>query len=232
MFKANPNSTQTRRYLLLWIATLVIALIAIAFFERLSLVRELTAQSATLHRLASQRADQHDAHLTSLSAIFVAGGADRQDLLFDVSATIKRFYPRIISVNLIAFDPTAPNIQTFPTLTDKDAALVRQLAQRSTGALEIQQMSTRLEQYLVVKRSPNTEEARHGLALVIDANALIATDDPFWQRPSVYRRLLTPDGDVLTGGPTQDEVRFSKMLGSGSQPLTLETGVMISLADV
>lgn len=211
---------------------MALTLFAMAFLERQSLVRELTAQSATLHRLASQRADQHDAHLTSLSAIFVEGGAERQDLLLDVSATITRFYPRVLSVNVIAFDPTAPNIQTFPFLTDEDASLVRQLAQRSTGALEIQQMSTQPEQYLVVKRSPNTDDARHGLALVIDANSLIATDDPFWQRPSVFRRLLTPDGNVLTGELTQDEVRFSKLLGSGSQPLTLETGVMINLADV
>jgi hypothetical protein len=75
-------------------------------FERQNLIRELTIKSETLHRLASQRADQHDAHLTSLSAIFVAGGVERQDLLLDVAATIRRFYPRITSVNVFPYAPS------------------------------------------------------------------------------------------------------------------------------
>ncbi len=229
----SSNSNNIWRYLWLWAFAVALALCGLAFFERQSLVRELTVKSATLHRLASQRADQHDAHLTSLSAIFVAGGVERQDLLLDVAATITRFYPRITSVNVIPFDPSEPDIQTLPGLAAEDAALIVQMARSSTGALQIQQMPTRPGHYLVVKRTPNTDAARHGLALVIDASALIATDDPFWQKPSVSLRLLTPDGqNALVGHLAPDEVGFSKPLGSVSQPLVFETSLAIRLADV
>ena len=118
------NSNHIWRYLWLWALAVTIALCGLAFIERQSLVRELTAKSATLHRLASQRADQHDAHLTSLSAIFVAGGVERQDLFLDVAATIMRFYSRIATVNVIPFDPSDSVIQTLPGLAPEDSALV------------------------------------------------------------------------------------------------------------
>ena len=118
------------RSALLWACAVILALSGLAFFERLNLVRELTIKSATLHRLASQRADQHDAHLTSLSAIFVAGGVARQDLLLDVAATIKRFYPRITSVNVVPYDPSQPTIETLPGLSAQTRTRVVELARR------------------------------------------------------------------------------------------------------
>ena len=227
------NTNDIWRYLSLWALAVTFALCGLAVIERQSLVRELTTKSATLHRLASQRADQHDAHLTSLSAIFVAGGVARQDLLLEVAATIMRFYPRIASVNVIPFDPSDPVIQTLPGLAGEDGALVVQMARSSTGALRIQQMPTTPDHYMVVKRTPNTDAAQHGLALVIDARALVATDDAFWQKPSVSLRLLTPDGlNALVGQLPLDEAGFSKLLGSQSQPFIFETALAIRLADV
>ena len=129
-----------RRNGLIWALAVILALSGLVFFERQNLVRELTAQSETLHRLASQRADQHDAHLTSLSAIFVAGGVARQDLLLDVAATIKRFYPRITSVNVVPYDPSKPVIETQPGLSAQTRERVVELTRRSTGALQIGQM--------------------------------------------------------------------------------------------
>lgn len=217
----------------LWAFAVAFALCGLAFIERQSLVGELTTKSATLHRLASQRADQHDAHLTSLSAIFVAGGVERQDLFLDVATTIMRFYPRIASVNVIPFDPLAPIIQTPSGIASADAALVVQMAGRSTGAVQIQQMPTAPDHYLVVKRTPNTDAAQHALALVIDARALLATEEPFWQKPSVSLRLLTTGSqDALVGQRSLDEAGFSQLLGSRSQPLIFETALAIRLADV
>jgi hypothetical protein len=103
MQMAVSHPTNFWRNALLWTFSVMFALGGVAFFERQNLIRELTIKSETLHRLASQRADQHDAHLTSLSAIFVAGGVERQDLLLDVAATIRRFYPRITSVNVFPY---------------------------------------------------------------------------------------------------------------------------------
>ncbi len=227
------NSNGIWRYLWLWALLVAIAIGGLAVIERQSLVRELTVKSATLHRLASQRADQHDAHLTSLSAIFVAGGVARQDLFLDVAATIMRFYPRIASVNVIPFDLSGPVVQTPPGLGAEDAALVVRMARGSTGALEVRQMPTRPDHYMIVKRTPNTDAARHGLALVIDASALLATDDAFWQKPSVSLRLLTPDGqNALVGHLSAEQAGFSKPLGSVSQPLIFETALAIRLADL
>ena len=108
----SSNSHAVWRYLGIWVLAVTLSLCVLAFFERQSLVREFTTKSTTLHRLASQRADQHDAHLTSLSAIFLAGGVARQDLLLDVGSTIMRFYPRITSINVIPFDTSEPMNQT------------------------------------------------------------------------------------------------------------------------
>ncbi|PUB10266.1 phospho-acceptor domain-containing protein [Yoonia sediminilitoris] len=209
------------------------ALSGLAFFERQNLIRELTAKSATLHRLASQRADQHDAHLTSLSAIFVAGGVERQDLLLDVAATITRFYPRIASVNVVPYDPSQTTIETQPGLSVQAREHVIELARRSSGALQIGQMPDLPDHYLLVKRTPNSDAAQHGLALVIDARALIATDDPFWAAPSTSLRLSTPDSQtVLVGQPQSEEAGFSKPLGSASQPLVFEASLAVGLPDL
>ncbi|RLJ59973.1 phospho-acceptor domain-containing protein [Litoreibacter meonggei] len=221
------------RYALLWAFAVILVLSGLAVFERQNLVRELTVKSATLHRLASQRADQHDAHLTSLSAIYVAGGVERQDLLLDVAATITRFYPRITSVNVVPYVRSRPTIETQPGLSAKARDRVVELARRSTGALQMGQMPDMPDHYLLVKRTPNSEAAQHGLALVIDARALIATDDPFWDRPSASLRLLTPDGQTaLVGQLSSGEIGFSKPLGSVSQPLIFETSLAIGLSDV
>lgn len=221
------------RYVLLWVFAIILALSGLASFERRNLVRELTGKSATLHRLASQRADQHDAHLTSLSAIFVAGGVERQDLLLDVAATIRRFYPRITSVNVVPYDPSQPVIEAQPGLSAQTKERVVELARRSTGALQIGQIPDLPDHYLLVKRTPNSDAAQHGLALVIDARALIATDDPFWSAPSASLRLSTPNGQTtLVGQVSSGETRFSKPLGSVSQPLVFETSLAIGLSDL
>lgn len=212
---------------------MIFSLGGMAFFERQNLVRELTVKSETLHRLASQRADQHDAHLTSLSAIFVAGGVERQDLLLDVAATITRFYPRITSVNVVPYDQSQPIIETQASLSIQASEHVVELARRSTGALQIGPMPDLPDHYLLVKRTPNSAAAQHGLALVIDARALISTDDPFWDTPSASLRLSTPDGQTaLVGQVSSVETGFSKPLGSVSQPLVFETSLAIGLSDV
>ena len=209
-----------------------LVLSALALLERQALVREFTTKSATLHRLASQRADQHDAHMTSLSAIFVVGGAARQDLFLDVAATINRFYPRIASVNMVPLQSGAGGIQMLPGLNSAAEALVRSIAARSTGAVQFAQLPSMPGQYLLIKRSPNTDNALHALVLAIDADGLIESDDAFWARSSVSLRLLTPDGTPLIGGQMPAGIAFSKPLGSVSQPLVLESALSLGLSDL
>lgn len=227
------NQKYLWRSLLIWACSVAFALGGLAFYERQNLLRELTVKSQTLHRLASQRADQHDAHLTSLSAIFVAGGVARQDLLLDVAATIKRFYPRITSVNVVPYDPSHPVIETQPGLSAQARDYVVELARGSTGALQIGQMPDLPDHYLLVKRTPNSDAAQYGLALVINARGLIATDDPFWDAPSASLRLATPDSQTALVGQLQSkEAGFSKPLGSASQPLVFEAFLAVGLSDI
>lgn len=216
----------------LWVALLVLTLGTSAIFERQRLIGELTLQSAVLHRLASQQADQHDAHLTALSAIFVKGGAERQDLFLEVSAAITRFYPRIISAHVVPYDPTERGIDSTPGLSEDDTALIRRLAKSSTGQVQIAPAIARTGHYWVIKRTPNTDDATHALALLINASDLIASDNVFWQTPSVSRRLATPEGQHLTGQPAATGTVLTKTLGSRSQPLVLETGLSISRNDI
>jgi hypothetical protein len=55
--------------LLGWGVVMAAVLLLSALVERSRLSSELTNEATILHRLLSQRADQHDAHLTALSAL-------------------------------------------------------------------------------------------------------------------------------------------------------------------
>jgi hypothetical protein len=205
---------------------------ALALVQRHALVAELEQESAVLHRLASQRADQHDAHLTALSAITVAANGERHDLFLDVAATISRFYPRIDEVQLVPLVPSGKTVGTEP-LDPVTADLVRSAAKASDGRIGLLPHPQRPHHYIMVKRSPNSDAARYGLMLGIDAQKLVGEGEAFWSRPGMALGLSLPDGHPLIGqGGTSETTRFSKALGSASQPLLLGTGMKIGLADL
>lgn len=211
---------------------LLAAACALAVFQHHALVAELERESTVLHRLASQRADQHDAHLTALSAIAVASEGERQGLFLDVAATISRFYPRIDEVQLVPLDPDAATIGTGP-LDPATAELVRSAAKASDGHITLLPHPRRPHHYIMVKRSPNSDAARYGLMLGIDAEKLLGEATPFWSRPGVTLSLSLPDGQRILGRSEPAEtIRFSRALSSASQPLILETGMEIGFADL
>lgn len=211
---------------------LVAAAGVLAFVQRQALVAELERESTILHRLASQRADQHDAHMTALSAIAVAAQGTRHDLFLDVAATISRFYPRIDEVQLVPLDPQAETVgkqSLDPALAD----IVRSAARASDGRIALLRHPGKPHHYVMVKRSPNTEAARYGLMLGIDAEKLLGEATPFWSRPGVALGLSLPDGHLLLGRSGAPEtIRFSRPLDSASQPLLLESGMRIGFADL
>jgi signal transduction histidine kinase len=204
----------------------------LAVVQRHALVAELEQESTVLHRLASQRADQHDAHLTALSAIAVAAEGARHDLFLDVAATISRFYPRIDEVQLVPLDPLVQAVGTEP-LDPDTAELVRSAAKASDGRITLLPHPRRPHHYIMVKRSPNSDAARYGLMLGIDARKLLGGGGAFWSHPGVALRLSLPDGHALVvqGNPLET-IRFSRPLGSVSQPLLLETGMKIGFAEL
>ncbi len=83
----------------------------------------------------------------------------------------------------------------------------------------------------MIKRSPNSDAARYGLMLGIDAGKLLDEAGAFWSRPDVTLRLSLPDGHLLVDqGDPFETIRFSEVLGSASQPLRMETGMAIGPA--
>lgn len=220
------------KFLVIGCALAITALAAGAFLQRRASIARLEQQSAALHLLASQRADQHDAHLTALSAIASAAEGERHDLFLEVAATIERFYPRIDEVQLVPIDPNAVTIGTRP-LGTTTAGLVRRVAQNSGGRIELLPHPDRPHHYIMVKRSPNSDAMRYGLMLSIDAEKLLGDPSPLLLQSDVAIRLSLPGGHSLVDRePVGETVRFSRSLSSTSQPLLLETGMKIGLAEM
>lgn len=218
--------------LLGWVLLLGVVIVATALHERRKLLAEFQSEATILHRLASQRADQHDAHLTSLSALAIADETGRRDLFLDVAATIGRFYPRIEAVDLVPLQSSGAYLTTRTGLSEEQLAIVRAAASASEGRLALRSAPGAAENYLLVKRSPNSDGARFGLALEVNAAALLDTDSAIWTRPSVSHALLLPDGTVLTGQGRIANARFEKALGSASQPLLFQADIAPDLSDL
>ncbi|MGB3289312.1 MAG: ATP-binding protein [Burkholderiaceae bacterium] len=221
------------RQALAWCLLLLLAGAALAAWQYRSLMITLDNESDVLHRLASQRAGQHDAHLTALSAIATASGDAQHRLFLDVAETIARFYPRIDDIQLVPFDAKLSPVGIGP-LTPELAQSIRVAAKGSDGQLAMQVFPGRAEHYILVKRSPNSAEARYGLMLGIDARQLIGEASSFWSKPGVLLQLSMPDGQALLqrSSASAGTIRYSKVLASASQPLVLETGMTIGPADL
>ncbi|MCD9147591.1 sensor histidine kinase [Pseudophaeobacter flagellatus] len=214
-----------------WLAAVAAGVLTLAAVQRNIQFNELEKESAELHRLASLRAGQHDAHLTALSAIAVASAGLRPDLFLDVAATISRFYPRIDEVQLVPLDLSGGAVGSEPLPPDTEA-MIRATAGRSTGLPEILAHPSRKEHYLLVKRSPNSSDAIYALALGIDATQLVGSDAEFWSKDSVHARLSLPEGAGLGSAVEETPAQFAKPLESMSQPLLLETSRQTRLADL
>ncbi|MFE0014997.1 sensor histidine kinase [Mesorhizobium sp. NPDC059054] len=228
----SPILARPATLILIWCLLLLVSVGALAAWQYRMLSNELAQESFVLHRLASQRADQHDAHMTALSAIAVASDGRSFDLFLDVASTIARFYPRIDEIQLVPLDPQAKIVGTM-SLDPAAAGLVRKAALASDGHIALLPHPGRPDHYIMVKRSPNSDAARYGLMLGIDAGKLISDETPFWSRPGVTTRLSLPDGQRVVGPPAMPTaIGFSRPLGSASQPLILETGVEIGITDL
>ncbi len=205
---------------------------ALAAWQYRALVGELEQESAQLHKLASQRAGQHDAHLTALSAIVVATEAHERSLFLEVAQTITNFYPRIDEIQLVPLRQMGGVVGTRALSPDLED-IIRSAANASEGKIALLSVADHPDHYLMIKRSPNTADARYGLMLAIDAGGLLGQAGRYWSRQNVGLGLFLPDGQPVFRLHRLPSVpQYSRALGSVSQPLVLKTGINIDLADL
>lgn len=166
----------------------------------------------TLHRLISQRVDQHDAHLTSLSALVQAAEPAPVATVEQVAASIVRFYPRIVGIDVVDLAPNPPR----SLLDATDPAVVAEEARQAVGS----NLRTRAleggSRLLLVKRALTDGVGHYALALVIDMNRLSASDTPLPEGAVVQLRLIE-------SGQASDQPAsaFRADIASRTQPLRL-----------
>jgi len=229
-----------------WLIGSLVFLYYTANTQRTLIETELERETGTLYRIVSQRADQHDAHLTSLSALANAGEAPQTELVIQVANAIQQFYPRVREIDLVSLQPNLPSITT--RTSSEDAATIRSVvtaaAARSTEIFQLLPSSVSAGRYLIVKRSPSTGSARFGLTIEIDARALVETESKFWSRPGALITLSLPDEILLIGentdaaGATAESglltrsISIRRALGSRTQPLILSTKFVYGAGDL
>ncbi len=198
---------------------------------------DLDTDAQSLHRIVSQRADQHDAHLTGLSSLASVNKEPLLGPLASLSDTIQQFYTRITFIDLVMLDKKNPS-QIFTTRKSDIVPItvnaINTAAYASTGALQILPAPNG---YLLVKRSPNSDLARYGIALSIDTAKLLENDLDFG--PEISISLARDDGTQLfhkagnsVAGLFSFPLKFHQALGSRSQPLILDVRKTVTLSDM
>jgi len=229
----------------LWVIMGLAYLYYVASSQHAVIEAELERESRTLHRIVSQRADQHDAHLTSLSALASSGEVPKVDLVLQVVGAIRRFYPRVTAVDLVALQTDKTSITTRADTGEIAIvwAAARAAAARSSGKFELLPSPAAAGHYLIVKRSPNSDHARFGLTIEIDAQSLVDTESSFWRKPGASVSLSLPDDSVLvteatTASSSATRSAFTRRLttrrelGSRTQPLILTTRFVYGADDL
>ena len=226
------------------IAGISLLTIASAMNEYREIKRQLNNRGETLARQVSQRADQHDAHLSSLSALASGAGEPLEASVIQVGETIRQFYPRIVGINLVSLDrakafSVAMNAP-YPTDMDRLHGAIREGARASDGRLVVLPDPNKRSSYLLIKRSPNSDDARFGLALTIDADKLL-DDDDVGSTGSLVSLTLPDSSSAMTSRGSIDDantgewfrpLRYSTRLSSVSQPLRMEIVKSFSPAEL
>ncbi|WP_082065604.1 sensor histidine kinase [Agrobacterium arsenijevicii] len=220
------------RAVLVWALLMLAVISALAGYQYVSLLGELARQSDALQAEASRRADQHDAHVTALSAVAQAEQGADYGLLLAIAAPILQFYPRIDEVQLVSLNEGGPAIGTRP-LENELVVAIRKAASVFTGRPALLASALRPGHYMIVKRSPNSETASKALVLAVDSARLLASDAPFWSEKQAVIRLKMPDGTVLFGPPELPvKPQYARQLSSATQPLLLEVALSITWRDL
>lgn len=221
--------------ILLGVLLVVLTVIGLASWRYHTHIQVLEKESVLLQRLASQRAGQHDAHLTALAAVVQTTADQRGHELFqDVAHSILNFYPSIDAIELVT-QPDAAELPTGVGAVDPEIqAWTQEQAWTGNEHMKLLVHPTHPGHYLLIKRNPNLDALGYALMLDIDAARLLGNGEALWSKPDVMLRLSLPDGTPFLGAATDapTTLHFSKALSSTTQPLLLETGLQLKWDDL
>ena len=212
-----------------WFALTAVAAAAVAAVNFVRVRDGFEVEARTLHRIVSQRADQHDAHLTSLAAVLAT--PDRPFATFDaVTEAVLRFYPRITAIEVISVAP-APNL-VFTTRRGQPRSpgmseLAATATNLSAGQTVVMAEPNGTEAYHLVKRLPGATTETGALVMAVDARRLMEPegDLPVGTHLALHDpsgRRLVQAGEPISSGGLLPNLVFEKALGSRSQPLLLQ----------
>lgn len=216
------------RFLLLWIPLALAGLGLGAAIEAIRARDALQREGTTLHRVISQRAEQHDAHLTSLAAVLASSTADSATFRAVVEA-MQRFYPRIAAVELAGSGapPEGLDGKAVENLKDFDpAALAARIRELSPGQASTLPSRGGKPFYALVKRVPDNGSEPRALVLVIDATRMAEPESGLPEETALTLRnssgaVIVQQGRERPPGMAMPELAFERALGSRSQPLVL-----------
>lgn len=226
----------SRRFGLAWIvgwavAVLAAAGLAVGLHYR-SLEAAVAAEGETLYRLVSQRADQHDALLTSLGAIVRAPGPLRTELILLLADSVQRFYPRVGTIAVVDIG-AAPH--TLVSTSPHDPAMpappvvAARLADEPPGRSIVAPGPPASGLYHMLKRAG---EGPVALVLTVNAAPLVEAEP---DAPTGAIGLAAPGRrTILPLPPARQavELGFDRVLVSQSQPLTLSLRRGFGVAEV
>lgn len=226
-------------FFVLWIPLALAGLGAGALVEYWRAGDALQREGTTLHRIVSQRVDQHDAHLTGLAAVLASSSADSATFHAVIEA-VQRFYPRIAAVELVILDhaAAAPLGGLPASLGDFDpAALAARIGDLAPGQAATLASRSGAPVYALVKRVPDGTSQARALVLVIDAGLLTEPEgglpgDAVLVLQDAAGAAIARHGSAAAMAGPIPQLSFAKPLGSRSQPMILALTRRPTLAEL
>lgn len=220
----------------LWLAAVLAFALYSVEASRQRLSDELAVAGRTLHRLISQRAAQHDAHMTSLIALADDTEPARLDATRQVMESVARFYPRIAWLALVSLDDGSAQDATarsddrlkplieVPTGGGQDLTPLRD-AIKGQQRGKVEAYAGQNGRYLLAKRAQAPSDA--ALVLSIDARHLLEPEE----RPRWAHLSLTLGNHSLVDLPAEEAgnaaasfvapAHFGSTIDSASQRISL-----------
>jgi two-component system sensor kinase FixL len=215
-----------------WLLLLIAFGLYSAASHRQALEQEVSESGRALQRAISQRVAQHDAHLTSLSALGLAQAQPSAD--FDlVAKSILRFYPRVVAIDLIRLSAgeVLSSAKSAEGSTVDPAQVVSAVEDLASGKA-VYGADARPGHYRLMKRMNDTM----AVSLDIDGARLVEGEElPRWasltlaaaERPLLEAGAKQPASSLLAR-----TIRFEAPIASATQPLRLSLQRHVTLAEL